>query len=218
MCCNFKATNNEAEYEALIMGLTITKDMKIKCINVSCDSLLIVNHVNGSYEAKDTKMLSYLDIVKQLRRSFDVFNIRQVPRELNVQADALAGLGVVFKDGCTHNVPVIHLLKPATVREQAHPSAQVLDVALSPNNKDDWMQTYKDYLQLGQQPANRNEAKMMRMKVSRFILIDDVLFKKSVSGLLQRCLDINEANMILRDLHEENAEITQEEETCHSKC
>lgn len=56
VCCAFKATNNEAEYEALILGLITAKDMKIKCVDVYRDSLLIVNHVNGSYEAKDLKM------------------------------------------------------------------------------------------------------------------------------------------------------------------
>lgn len=61
VCCKFKATNNEAEYEALIMGLTTAKDMKVRHINVNSDYLLIVNHINGSYEAKDSKMIMYLD-------------------------------------------------------------------------------------------------------------------------------------------------------------
>ena len=47
ICCDFKATNNEAEYEALIIGLTTTRDLKVTHIDVNCDSLLIVNHVNG---------------------------------------------------------------------------------------------------------------------------------------------------------------------------
>ncbi|XP_074341968.1 uncharacterized protein LOC141679366 [Apium graveolens] len=68
ICCNFKVTNNEAEYEALIMGLTIAKDMKIKNNDVNCDSLLIINHVKGSYEAKDSKMVAYLDINQLFRQ------------------------------------------------------------------------------------------------------------------------------------------------------
>lgn len=64
MRCEFKASNNEAEYEALVMGLEAAKELKIKKLHVSCDSLLIVNQVNGSYEAKDTKMIAYFSIVK----------------------------------------------------------------------------------------------------------------------------------------------------------
>ncbi|XP_074336301.1 uncharacterized protein LOC141673449 [Apium graveolens] len=93
ICCDFKATNNEAEYEALIMGLTMAKDMKIKNIDVNCDSLLIVNHVKGSYEAKDPKMVACLDITKGLTNHFDNFSIQQVPRKNNVQDDALVVIG-----------------------------------------------------------------------------------------------------------------------------
>uniref|UniRef100_A0A803LVG9 RNase H type-1 domain-containing protein n=1 Tax=Chenopodium quinoa TaxID=63459 RepID=A0A803LVG9_CHEQI len=46
--CKFKATNNEAEYEAPITGLTVAKDMKIKNLEVISDSLLIVNQINGN--------------------------------------------------------------------------------------------------------------------------------------------------------------------------
>ncbi|XP_074352134.1 uncharacterized protein LOC141691299 [Apium graveolens] len=116
ICCDFKSTNNEAECEALIMGLTIAKDMKIKNIDVNCDSLLVVNHVKGSYEAKDPKMITYLDITKGLTNHFDNFSIQQVPRENNVQADALAGLGAVFKNLDLNNIPVVHIMKPSMER------------------------------------------------------------------------------------------------------
>ncbi|XP_074377004.1 uncharacterized protein LOC141718522 [Apium graveolens] len=92
ICYDFKATNNEVEFKALIFGLTTAKVMKFRHIDVDCDSLLIVNHVNGSYEAKDPKMITYLDVTKKLMNYFDTFNIQQVPRESNVQAGALAGL------------------------------------------------------------------------------------------------------------------------------
>ncbi|XP_074374169.1 uncharacterized protein LOC141714554 [Apium graveolens] len=61
ICCDFKVINNEAEYEALIVGIMTDKDMKVRNIVVNCDLLLIVNHVNGSYEAKDPKMIKYMD-------------------------------------------------------------------------------------------------------------------------------------------------------------
>ncbi|XP_074356734.1 uncharacterized protein LOC141696500 [Apium graveolens] len=116
ICCDFKATNNEAEYEALIVGLMTARDMKMRNIDVNCDSLLIVNHVNGSYEAKDTKMITYLDITKRFTNYFDTFNIQQVPRDNNVQADALAGLGAVSKNLNLNNILVIHITKPAVER------------------------------------------------------------------------------------------------------
>ncbi|XP_017227992.1 uncharacterized protein LOC108203528 [Daucus carota subsp. sativus] len=201
VCCDFKATNNEAEYEALIVGLTTAKDIKVKNINVHCDSLLIVNHVNGSYEAKDHKMLTYLDIMKKLQLSFDTFTIQQVPRELNTQADALAGLGAVFRSTGMSNIPIIHITQPAILRLQNESPTSIFNTHIK-ENVDDWMQVYTDYLKHGVLPTDRNEARAIRMKVSRFSLIDDVLFKKSTTGLLQRCLNSKEAALTLLDLHQ----------------
>ncbi|XP_074363400.1 uncharacterized protein LOC141703885 [Apium graveolens] len=116
ICCEFKATNNESEYEALIIGLTTAIDLKITHISVYCDSLLIVNHVKGTYESKDEKMDEYLEIVKQLQGRFDDFTIHQVPRELNSQANALAALGAVFSHRNLSSIPVIHILNSARIR------------------------------------------------------------------------------------------------------
>ena len=58
--CEFNVTNNEAEYEALIMGLQLAKDLWIKDLQVFVDSLLLTNHFNGSYAVKGEKLDLYL--------------------------------------------------------------------------------------------------------------------------------------------------------------
>ncbi|XP_074327864.1 uncharacterized protein LOC141665784 [Apium graveolens] len=184
ICCDFKATNNEAEYKVLIMGLTIAKDMKIKTINVNCDSLLIVNHVKRSYEAKDPKMVVYLEITKRLTNHFDNFIIKQIPRENNVQADALAGLGAVFKGLDLNNIPMVHIMKPSMKRlvlESEIMAIDQYDDSIS-EDADSWIKIYKDNLELGTRPRNNNEARILRMNVSRFTNIDGELFKKSSTG------------------------------------
>ena len=90
IACEFQATNNEAEYEALIAGLQLARSMKVKPLQVLVDSLLITNHFNGSYIVKGEKLVKYLEIVKDLAGYFDSFSISQVPREENAEADALA--------------------------------------------------------------------------------------------------------------------------------
>ena len=83
--CEFQATNNEAEYEALIAGLQLAKDMEIKNIQVFVDSLLLTNHFNGSYAVKGEKLAKYLEILKKLSSYFEIFSITQVPREENAE-------------------------------------------------------------------------------------------------------------------------------------
>jgi hypothetical protein len=62
----FRATNNEAEYEALLARLKLSKSMGIKNLTVKSDSQLIVGQVKGEYEAKEDRMKKYLTIVKNL--------------------------------------------------------------------------------------------------------------------------------------------------------
>ncbi|XP_074318638.1 uncharacterized protein LOC141655457 [Silene latifolia] len=64
--CEFKATNNEAKYEALILGLQLALNLKIRHLQVYSDSQLIVNHVNNSYAARDSTMMAYLEVAKEL--------------------------------------------------------------------------------------------------------------------------------------------------------
>ncbi|XP_074360826.1 uncharacterized protein LOC141701078 [Apium graveolens] len=168
------------------MGFKTAKNMKIGHIDVNCDSLLIMNHVNDSYEAKDHKIITCLDITKRLTSYFDTFNIQQVPKKNNAQANALAGLGPVFKDLSLSNIPVIYIMKP-TIERLVH-DMEMLALDQRDNNSDEgmdsWIQTYKDYLQLRVKPSDNNEARTLRMKVSRFTVVDDELFKKSSTGLL----------------------------------
>ncbi|GJT70383.1 reverse transcriptase domain-containing protein [Tanacetum coccineum] len=84
----FKATNNEAEYEALIAGLRIAEKMGAQNLQVNVDSKLVANQVNGTYIAKETDMVKYLEKVKTLAKAFGEFSINQVPRKENKKADA----------------------------------------------------------------------------------------------------------------------------------
>ena len=154
-------------------------------------------------------MLAYLSIVKELQAEFDNFNIQQVPRESNTQADALDGLGAIFRHINLSNIPIIHVLKPATERSDDTKDVLSLDdTQLIPifNRSMSWTQTIKDYLTNDVQPVNNNEAKIFRMKASMYVLINNVLFKKLATCLLQRCLEMEEAQQVLVDIHEGDCE------------
>nr|GEV56485.1 reverse transcriptase domain-containing protein [Tanacetum cinerariifolium] len=86
----FEATNNEAEYKALITGLQIAKQMGVKNLQAHVDSRLVANQVNESYVAKEPGMIQYLEKVKALTSTFKAFSIKQVPRGENKKVDALS--------------------------------------------------------------------------------------------------------------------------------
>nr|GEW23511.1 reverse transcriptase domain-containing protein [Tanacetum cinerariifolium] len=86
----FIASNNEAEYEALIASLRIASQMGVRNVHVSVDSKLVANQVLGTYIAKDENMVNYLEKAKSLINGFANFSITQVPRSKNKKADALS--------------------------------------------------------------------------------------------------------------------------------
>ncbi|PKA63844.1 hypothetical protein AXF42_Ash004854 [Apostasia shenzhenica] len=79
----FKATNNQAEYEALIAGLNFALSMAVKRIQVFSDSLLVVNQVNQTFETKDEILKKYLQLAKSLISLFEDFSLTHIPREEN---------------------------------------------------------------------------------------------------------------------------------------
>ncbi|GJS41731.1 reverse transcriptase domain-containing protein [Tanacetum coccineum] len=76
----FNATNDEAEYEALIAGLQIAEQIGVNSLQANVDSRLVANQVNGIYVAKEPGMIKYLEKVKNLASTFKEFSIKQVPR------------------------------------------------------------------------------------------------------------------------------------------
>jgi len=88
----FKANNNQAEYEALIMGMLLAKEMGAKELLAKSDSLLVTGQVTGEYQAKDPQIAAYLEYVQVLKESFKLFKLVHVPREENARADLLAKL------------------------------------------------------------------------------------------------------------------------------
>ena len=86
----FSATNNEAEYEALLEGMSMVQRMGGKAVKMFSDSRLVVGQVKGELEAKDEKMQGYLSQVRHLQSRFELFNLLHVPRSGNTHADSLA--------------------------------------------------------------------------------------------------------------------------------
>ena len=76
----FQASNNEAEYEAVIAGLNVAHTMEADQLEVSSDSQLVVKQIEDSYEARGEKMILYLKKVRELLKKFIRVQVKRVPR------------------------------------------------------------------------------------------------------------------------------------------
>ena len=103
---DFTASNNEAEYEALLARLRLAMDMNIKVLDIYSVSQLVVNQVTGEYQAQGLKMVASLNKTKDLLAKFDKYTLKQVPRDQNSNADALAKLACA-KDADTLNIVLV---------------------------------------------------------------------------------------------------------------
>jgi len=67
--------------------------MGIEHLKILCDSQLVVNQINRSYQARDIKMTTYLKKALELKEQFKEVSIEQILRDKNSHADTLANLG-----------------------------------------------------------------------------------------------------------------------------
>jgi ribonuclease HI len=83
------ATNNEAEYEALLLGLDRAHALGSREVEIVNDSQLVERQVRGEYRVKKAELRVLRERVFEALKNFDRWSIRSVPREENELADLL---------------------------------------------------------------------------------------------------------------------------------
>ena len=133
-------------------------------------------------------MKKYLEKVLRLVKKFKEANFVQIPRKENVEADTLA------KEASTTG-PMDEFDEVQYVL-----SIDLLEVQQI-ENRENWMSPIVSYLKNGKLPKRKDEARKLRVKVARYVLMDEVLYKRGFSQPYLRCLVPDEANYVLREVH-----------------
>ena len=141
------------------------------------------------YEAKEERMRKYLTRVMRLMKRFENANFVQILKEENVEADTIA--------------------KEALANEsmdefdeiQYIPSIDILEVQ-QVESRGNWMTLIVSYLKDGRLPEEKDEARKLRVRSAKYVLMDEVLYKRGFSQPYLRCLALDDANYVLREVHE----------------
>nr|GEW11999.1 reverse transcriptase domain-containing protein [Tanacetum cinerariifolium] len=190
----FMASNNEAEYEALVAGLRIAARMRVKNVQVNVDSKLVANQVLGTYVDKEDNMIKYLEIVRGLISGFTTFSISQVPRSKNKKADALSKIA---------STSFAHLSKHVLVEVLENKSIKEKEVAtVIEEDGLTWMTQLVDYLKEGVLPGDKKEARKLRLKARQYELMEGVLYRRSFLTLWLRCVGSLQADYVMREIDE----------------
>ncbi|XP_075478886.1 uncharacterized protein LOC142519743 [Primulina tabacum] len=87
---NFRASNNEDEYEALLVGLRAARSMGVTLAVLYSDSQLIIQQCLGKFEVKNEKMVRYVQAIEKAKEDFTKLIMKQISRTQNEKADRLA--------------------------------------------------------------------------------------------------------------------------------
>ena len=196
----FSATNNEAEYEALLMGMAMVQRMGRDIVEMFSNSRLVVSQVKGELEARDERMQGYLSQVKHLQSGFESFNLLHIPRSGNTHADSLATLANSSTKSLPRVILVEDLCKPIKGKgEMVH----IHQVRVGPN----WMDPIELFLKEVILPEEKSEADKVRRKAPRFWLSENQkLYKRSFSGPYLLRIHLEASELLLKELHEEIVE------------
>nr|ABA95996.1 retrotransposon protein, putative, unclassified [Oryza sativa Japonica Group] len=169
------ATNNQAEYEAVLKGLQLLKEVEADTIEIMGDSLLVISQLAGEYECKNDTLMVYNEKCLELMKEFRLVTLKHVSREQNLEANDLA-------QGASGYKPMIKDVK----------------VEIATMSADDWRYDVHQYLNNPSQSASRK----LRYKALKYTLLDDELYYRAIDGVLLKCLSADQAKVAIGEVHE----------------
>jgi len=207
---HFAASNNVVEYEALVNGLNIAIELGVQRLDVRGDSQLVIDQVMKASNCHDPKMEAYCKEVRRLEDKFHSLELVHIARCYNEAADELAKnastRGTVPPDAFTRDLyePSVDLGSGAGVEailtqqtdtiEALLVAAEVMEVEQRPSRPFDWRTPFLDCLNRCELPEDRSEARRIARRAKSYVIYGkgNELYRRSPTGILQRCITIEE--------------------------
>lgn len=188
----FPATNNQAEYEALLAAVELASTVNVQELTVYNDSQLVIQQMTGEFEAKEETILKYHSKAQRLAAKFQKIEFRHVLRDQNSRADKLAKLANKCSKAGRESIICMTLEQPSINEEEV---CQIGEGSTS-------MTPIIQYLKDGTLPADKAEARNLSRRAAKYFLCGETLYKKGFSSPSLKCVPPYEADYILRELHE----------------
>jgi ribonuclease HI len=226
----FKATNNMAEYEALIFGLSAALSLGIRQLLVKGDSQLIIKQVRGECSCNEPRLAAYLLHVRKLEKDFIALELQHVPRADNSTADELstrastwapvpegvferrllrptAQLAELGEGGetSTSKLAVLVVFRPRSspriVCATEGPANLLAPQPVAQGGPDAWISEIRDYLKENVLPEDHMSAERIVRLAKRYTLVEGDLYRRGANGVLMRCITQEEGRELLVEIH-----------------
>jgi hypothetical protein len=224
----FRATNNMAEYEALIFGLSAALSLGIQQLLVKGDSKLIIKQVRGECSCNEPRLVAYLLHVRKLEKDFTALELQHVPRadnsvtdELSVKASTWAPvLKGIFKrqllrptaqpaelvEGGKTSTSKLSVLvasqnPPKAVCATGGPASPLAPQPISQSGPDAWFSEIRDYLKENILPEDHVSAERIVRLAKRYAVVEGDLYRRDANGIHMRCITQEEGRELLTEIH-----------------
>jgi ribonuclease HI len=203
----YKASNNSAEYEALIHGLCIDVSLGIKRLIAYGESKIVIDQVNKSCDIKKDSMNAYCAEVRKLEAHFEGLEFHHVSRDNNVAVDVLSKLGSkralvpagVFVQDLRK--PWIRLLSDPEMPHSDTPPLGSRDV-LMVEAEDNWRLDFIAYIVDKRVPEDKVKREKIVKHNANYVVISTELYRRSASnGMLMKCILRSEGLQLLQEIH-----------------
>ncbi|XP_058181232.1 uncharacterized protein LOC131299670 [Rhododendron vialii] len=177
---NFDVTNNQAEYEACIVGMEAALTLGVEKLEVIGDSNLVVSQANGNWKVREEKLKPYHQDLEDLIPHFNKVTFTHIPRLKNQFADALATLASMVE------LPLGVKLCPILIEQRNFPAYQYVNAI---DDVDD-------------AKATKKAQTALRRLAAQYIICGGKLYRRSHCGMHK--LSVNGAKMtrIMEEIHE----------------
>src|SRR4051812_1799317 len=220
------ASNNEAEYEELLHGMRMAKTCGATRLIIYGDSNLFIQQTMRNCDAIADNMAAYQKLYNALEGSFDGCELNYITRANNTEADELAKIGStrgpippgVFLESISHRSIKVPAAAPEAVveGEDATDPAQVASASPSEGTNTStpdstaptelegpvWAKPFLRFQIEGTLPQDVAEARRISRRSKAFTVINRQLYKRSITQILQKCIDEVDGKALLLEIHE----------------
>ncbi|XP_026443077.1 uncharacterized protein LOC113342923 [Papaver somniferum] len=197
----YKATNNETEYEAVIQALRIAIEMELDEVRITSDSQLVVRQIEGVYNTVDPVMKKYQQLVQDFSAKIRSIIWRNINRDHNRHANALSFIASMIENPKIGHIVIQRLMQPSVSREERELQVMTVEGEKSVMSKEDWRTPIYSYLMKGDFPRDRQEANKIKRKSTNYEVREGILYRRSFLGPLMRCLSQEEGIEIMKSIH-----------------
>jgi ribonuclease HI len=193
----FSASNNAAEYEALVHGLNIAISLGIKRLMVYGDSLVVISQINKEWNCSNYSMGKYCTAVRKLEDKFEGLEFHRVERDRNTVADTLSKLGS-SRTQVPLGVFVQEVPRPSISSDQAGECNILSQPELDSN---DWREPIIRYIKNEEKPDDKSAVERIVRQSAHYTLIGDALYRRGAAGVLMKCILSATGKQLLYEIH-----------------